>query len=200
MPDEALFGFGAGLKEVRASGGVVASFSTSTGQGQETGNMVWHVGDFAMTDIIFACAVEQGLVEAQKVYTAGCSAGGLQASAMVYSRSKYLAAAMPNSGGIYSNWTLQDAAHVPALITTHGGATDFVKISFAEASARLDQDIKAKGGFVVNCDHGGDHCASPENVKVAQWQFLKAHPFGVKPEPYAAGLPQGFPNDCQIIQ
>lgn len=200
MPDEALLGLSAGLPEVRMNGGVVASFSTTTGSGENTGNGVWHVGDFEMADIIFACAVEQGLVDAARVYTAGCSAGGLQASVMLYARSSYLAAAMPNSGGSLREWELEDPAHVPALITTHGGPQDFVIISFPQATERLDRDVTAKGGFVVNCDHGGDHCASPDSVVRAQWQFLLAHPFGVEPEPYADALPDSFPDECQVIR
>jgi len=27
---------------------------------------------------------------------------------------------------------------------------------------------------------------------------MKAHPFGVTPEPFAAGLPADYPDDCQI--
>jgi hypothetical protein len=199
-PEEALALFDAGVAEVRANGGVVASFNKTTGEGRNTGNGVWHVGDFEMSDIIFACAVDQGLVDARRVYTAGCSAGGLQASAMVYSRSSYLAAAMPNSGGIIGDWELEDATHVPALITAHGGSQDFVIISFGQASARLDEDIAGKGGFVVNCNHGGDHCASPVNVRAAQWQFLQAHPFGIEPEPYDDGLPASFPEVCAVVQ
>jgi hypothetical protein len=199
-PAEAQLGAAPALAEIQQSGGVVASFSTTTGKETNTGNKVWYTGDFAMADIILACAVEQGLVDARQVYTAGCSAGGLQAGAMVYGRSSYLAAAMPNSGGIIGSPKLQDPAHVPAVITTHGGPTDFVLISFAQSSAKLTADIAEKGGFVVNCDHGGDHCQSPPDVISAQWQFLKAHPFGVEPEPYAAGLPASFPDTCQIVQ
>jgi hypothetical protein len=89
---------------------------------------------------------------------------------------------------------------VPAVITTHGGAKDVVLVSFAQTSARLGTDVAAKGGFVVNCDHGGEHCMSPPEIIAAQWQFLKAHPFGVSPEPYAAGLPAGFPSACEIVE
>jgi hypothetical protein len=198
-PAEAQLLLAGPLAEIQASGGVVASFSTTTGEGTNTGNRVWYTGDFEMADIILACAVQQGLVDARRVYAGGCSAGGLQAGAMVYGRSSYLAAAMPNSGGIIGIPQLQDPAHVPAVITTHGGPEDVVIISFATSSARLDDDIREKGGFVVNCDHGGEHCESPPEIIAAQWQFLKAHPFGVEPEPYAAGLP-GFPEDCQIVE
>ena len=198
-PEEALYGVGAGLDEIVGTGGVVASFSTTTGQDTNTGNKVWYTGDFEMADVILACGVAQGLVDARQVFTAGCSAGGLQASVMLYGRSSYLAAAAPNSGGVFRDWPLEDPAHVPALITTHGGAQDFVQISFPEATATLTADVASQGGFVVNCDHGGEHCASPESVKVAQWQFMKAHPFGVTPDPYAAGVPPTFPAFCQIV-
>ncbi len=199
VAEEAQLGLGPALAEIQKTGGVVASFTTSTATGTTTGNKVWYTGDFEMADAILACSVQQGLVDARQVFTAGCSAGGLQAGAMVYGRSSYLAAAMPNSGGILGKPKLQDPAHVPALITTHGGAQDFVVISFAQTSATLDTDIAARGGFVVNCDHGGGHCDSPPEVIAAQWQFLKAHPFGVAPEPYAGGLPATFPSVCAVV-
>jgi hypothetical protein len=199
QPSEATRGLGPGFDEVMSQGGVIASFSTSTKTGQNTGNNVWYTGDFEMADEIFACALDQGFVDPRQVFTGGCSAGGLQASAMVYNRSSYLAAAMPNSGGNIFPYPLEDPSHVPAVITTHGAAgRDVVVIDFADTSAQQCMDIPAKGGFMVNCDHGGGHCGSPAEVKTAQWQFLKAHPFGVDPEPYASGLPSGFPSVCEI--
>jgi predicted esterase len=197
---EASGGLGSGNSEIMQMGGVIASFSTTTKMGMNTGNNVWYTGDFEMADQILACAIEQQNIDPRKVYTAGCSAGGLQASAMLYGRSSYLAAAMPNSGGTTFRYTLEDPSHVPALITTHGMmGKDVVGIDFSQTSATQDKDVAAKGGFVVNCDHGGGHCGSPAAVKTAQWQFLKDHPFGVTPEPYASGLPMGFPSVCQII-
>lgn len=198
--NEASFGLGSAIQEITGEGGLVASFSTTTGTGANTGNNVWFTGDFEMADVIVKCAVEQLDIDTRRIYTGGCSAGGLQAGAMVYGRSSYLAAAMPNSGGVIFPGMLQDPAHVPAVITTHGGSTDQVFIQFSTTSKALYDDVVAKGGFAVNCDHGGDHCASPSAVKAAQWQFLKAHPFGVEPEPYAGGLPAGFPASCQIVQ
>ena len=153
-----------------------------------------------MADHILACAVEQLNIDTRRIYTGGCSAGGLQAGAMVYSRSSYLAAAMPNSGGVIFPFPMEDPGHVPSLITTHGAAgVDVVVIDFSDTSATMDNDIAGMGGFVVNCDHGGRHCGSPSAVKEAQWQFLKDHPFGVSPDPYAAGLPASFPSSCVAI-
>ncbi|HEX5658532.1 MAG TPA: hypothetical protein VFX59_15120 [Polyangiales bacterium] len=197
---EATGGLAKGNQEILDEGGVIASFTTTTSKGQNTGNNVWYTGDFEMADQILACAIEQQDVDPRRVYTAGCSAGGLQASAMVYARSSYLAGAMPNSGGTVFPYKLEDANHIPKVIATHGAAgVDVVVIDFASTTATMSKDIVAKGGFMVVCDHGGRHCASPTPVKNAQWDFLKAHPFGVEPEPYAAGLPADFPTSCKII-
>jgi poly(3-hydroxybutyrate) depolymerase len=198
---EAQYIMGTQITEIMGEGGVVASFSTSTSQGTNTGDNVWYTGDFAMADQILACAVQQLNIDTRRVYTAGCSAGGLQSGAMLLGRSAYIAAAMPNSGGeIFAGAYPQETpSHLGSLITTHGGTTDNVVISFATASATLDTDVKSKGSFVVDCNHGGGHCGAPANDIAAQWQFCKDHPFGVSPEPYASGLPSSFPTYCTII-
>ena len=189
------------ISEITGEGGLVASFSTSLGTGQDTGDAVWYTDDFKMTDQIFACAVQQLNIDPRQIYTAGCSAGGLQAGAMVYERSSYLAAAMPNSGGINfpGAYQWEDPSHIPSLITTHGAmGTDVVIIDFSTASLNECMDVKAKGGFAVDCNHGGTHCGAPPDDTAAQWQFCKDHPFGVSPEPYKSGLPSSFPSYCVI--
>jgi poly(3-hydroxybutyrate) depolymerase len=196
---EAVSGLGPGLNEIMSQGGVAASFTTTTSAGMNTGNNVWYTGDYEMADEILACAVAQGLVNTRQIYAAGCSAGGLQSGSMLYGRSSYLAAVMPNSGGTTFRFQLEDPAHVPALITAHGGSSDMVGVSFAMTSATEDKDVAAKGGLVVNCNHGGGHCGSPADLKAAQWKFLKDHPFG-SPDPYAGTLPAGFPSYCMIIK
>jgi predicted esterase len=182
---------------------MIASFTTTTNMGMNTGNNVWYTGDFEMADQLVACAVQQLNIDTHRIYTGGCSAGGLQASAMLYQRSSYLAAVMTNSGGLISQYAdlykLDDPTHVPALITTHGAmGQDVVTIDFSVTSDAQCKDVAAMGGFAVDCNHGGGHCGSPANVKTVQWKFLKDHPFGVSPEPYAAGLPSDFPAFCKI--
>ncbi len=193
---------GPALQEITGEGGIVASFTTTTSTGTNTGNNVWYTGDFKMADIILVCATQQLNIDTHRIYTAGCSAGGLQSGAMVYGRSSYLAGAMPNSGGIVpipGLTTLEDPSHVPALATTHGGTSDMVGVSFSMTSATEDNDIAMKGGYVMDCDHGGGHCMAPAAAVAAQWTFLKAHPFGVASDPYAGGL-MGFPTYCKIIK
>ncbi len=60
--------------------------------------------------------------------------------------------------------------------------------------------LVAKGGFAIDCDHGGGHEGPPAPLRAASWEFLQMHPFGANPEPYASGLPASFPSYCQIIK
>jgi len=196
------------MQEIISAGGLIASASSTTSSGTDTGDAVWYTGDFATSDQVLACAVQQLNIDTRRIITAGCSAGGLQAGAMVFSRSAYLGCSMPNSGGeVIANEYPLENAHVPSLITTHGGSTDNVVISFATASATLDTDVAGKaassmppGGYVVDCNHGGGHCGAPANDIAAQWQYCKDHPYGVSPDPYASGLPSTFPTYCMVIK
>jgi poly(3-hydroxybutyrate) depolymerase len=188
-------------QEIVGEGGVIVSPQQSTGMGQNTGNGVWYTGDFAIADQLVACAFEQYNLDDHRIYTMGGSAGALQAGIMVYQRSNYLAASLPNSGGytIGGN-TLQNPNHVPAVMTMHGAqGVDVVIVDFSKQSLYLDGDVATKGGFAVDCNHGGGHVGAPDNLKMAGWQFLKDHPFGVSPEPYRNGLPSTFPTYCKII-
>jgi poly(3-hydroxybutyrate) depolymerase len=190
---------GNALNEIQADGGIVASFTTSLATGTSTGNNVWYTDDFKMADVILACANQQLNIDTHRIYTAGCSAGGLQAGSMAYLRSSYLAGSMPNSGGIISFFVnkFEDPSHIPSIITAHGGDSDQVVISFATTSTDACQGVKNAGGIAVDCNHGGGHCQAPADLIADQWTFLKAHPFGVNPDPYAGGLPSNFPTYCK---
>ena len=116
------------------------------------------------------------------MFATGCSAGGLFSAAMAAERSSYIAAAAPNSGG----WTTPvrfENDHTPALMTIHGApGVDVVGVDFSNTSATADMAFKARGGYVVNCNHGGSHCGGG-GLAPEIWKFFKAHPFGVDPEP-----------------
>jgi len=182
---------------ITGKGGMVASWASTLGTGTNTsGTGTNYSDDFNTGDQVLACAVDQLSIDTHRIFSAGCSAGGLQTGSMLYFRSSYLACAMPNSGGAVIPYMLQDS-HVPSLITTHGAmGSDVVIIDFSTSSATEDKDVKSKGGFVVDCNHGGGHCGAPANDVAAQFQFCMDHPFGVMMDPYASGLPSSFPTYC----
>jgi hypothetical protein len=191
---------GPGVDEILASGGAVASIASTTSIGDDVGYGTWYTGDLDVADELVACAVEQLGIDTRRIYTAGCGAGGLQAGTQAYLRSSYIAAAAPSSGGRNLPVLLQDPSHVPAVITAHGDReSDIIIINLAESSLALANDIARIGGFAVDCDHGGGHCGGPPELRDAEWQFLKDHPFGYDPEPYAGGLPTDFPAYCKVI-
>jgi hypothetical protein len=112
-------------------------------------------------------------------------------------RSQYMAAAAPNSGGTVGLVRFQND-YTPALMTIHGAAgVDVVIIDFSNSSKTADDAFKMRGGFVINCDHGGFHCGGG-GLAPDIWEFFKAHPYGTKPSPWTGGLPSGFNSDCAI--
>lgn len=187
---------GAQIQEIQSEGGVVASFSTSLGTGTNTGDLVWYTDDFKMADQILACAVQQLNIDTHQIYSAGCSAGGLQTGAMAVVRSSYIAGGMPNSGGsLLSNFETPN--YTPALITAHGSYSgDYVILHFSDISKNTDTAFCKRGAFAVDCDHGGGHCGAPAALIAAQWQFLKDHPYGTTVDPYNGTLPSSFPSYC----
>ena len=93
----------------------------------------------------------------------------------------------------------QDPTNVPSAIAAHGApGVDVVIVDFAQCSADYEADIAKKGGMSVGCNNMGGHVSAPPLVSPALWQFLNDHPFKVKPDPYAGGLPKTFPSICQI--
>jgi hypothetical protein len=188
------------VNDIVSKGGIIVSPQSSLGSGGDcSGTATFSKDDFKVADQIAACAVQNYGIDPHRIYTSGCSAGGLQAGCMAELRSGYIAAALPNSGGAVFANPLQDPGHVPALMTMHGGSSDMVVVQFSQTSATLDQQFKTAGGFVMNCNHGGGHCGAPADLYAAGWQFLKDHPFGVSPEPYSGALPAGFPSYCQKL-
>jgi hypothetical protein len=120
---------------------------------------------------------------------------------MSLARSSYVASAAPNSGGVSTpTWMLEDPSHVPPVFAMHGGTMDNVFINFGDSSRALGDQIVGAGGFFVECNHMAGHCRAPAELHEKAWEFMKAHPFGVTPEPYAAGLPADYPEYCAIYE
>jgi len=178
-------------------GGVLISFQDTTGCDLLSGTAIFGAGDFKLADGLLACAVKNHNIDPRRVYATGCSAGGLFSGAMAAQRSAYMASVATNSGGWTTPLQFQNA-HIPALMTIHGApGVDMVIIDFSQSSATADMAFKAKGGFVINCNHGGMHCGGG-GLAGDIWKFFKAHPFGVSPEPWTM-LPAGFSSQCKIF-
>ena len=187
------------ISEVTGEGGVFASFTTSTAMGTDTGDAVWYTGDYAMADQILACAVQQLNIDTSRIITAGCSAGGLQSGAMLYGRSSYLACAMPNSGGTVGNFYMLEDKHVPSLITTHGGSSDMVVISFAMSSATEDMSVAAAaagssppGGYVVDCNLAVATAARPPTTSQRNGSSARTTRSGSRRIPTRAACRRAF--------
>lgn len=187
------------LNDVLSQGGIVAAPKATTGVGTNLSTGTWYTGDFEIIDELVACAKAQRDLDTRRIFTTGCSSGGIQAGGLAYQRSNYIAAAALNSGGLVVPLELQDPARVPAVMTIHGtSGQDVVIVNFADTSHAYADDLVSKGGFAVDCNQGGGHCQLPNAAKRAAWDFLNAHPYGIDPEPYAGGLPDSFPSYCQI--
>jgi hypothetical protein len=182
---------------VRAEGGILVSFQGTTGGDGLSGTSIFGAGDFELADQLVACAVKNHNVDPRRIFATGCSAGGLFSTAMAAMRSSYMAAAAPNSGGLTFP-TQFETDYTPPLMTVHGAmGRDVVVIDFATSSATADNAFKNRGGFVINCDHGGGHCGGG-GLAGDIWEFFKAHPYGVEPNPWTS-LPSGFNSSCVIF-
>jgi len=187
--------------DIAAQGGIVFAPSAAKNTGGDcSGTGTWGLDDFKVSDQVVACAVKNYGINPKRIYATGCSAGGLQTGCMAIARSSYIAAVAPNSGGITIGYPkLQDPMRVPNVITMNGGAGDNVIVNFGNTSEGFDNYILKYGGFAVNCIHSSGHCGAPADVYASAWQFMKDHPFGTKPSPYASGLPMGFSPVCKIF-
>jgi hypothetical protein len=196
------------LNAVAAAGGIIVGFNANSRTGTTSGNTgdaVWYTSDGAFADEAVACAIQNNHMDPTHIHSAGYSAGGLQTVWMWYGRSGYIASVISYSGGasFINQAPMQDPMNLPAAIAAHGApGSDALGVDFAQASASWESSIKMGGGFSIDCNDGGNHLdffgkRAPGLQKVA-FKFFQDHPFGVKPDPYAGGLPAGFPTYCKI--
>jgi hypothetical protein len=196
----------AAISQVQSMGGIVAAAESTSSTGTNTGDGVWYTGDVDWADFIIACAIKQLNIDTRHIHVSGYSAGALQSGYMYYARSGNVASVVVYSGGAgIGAGQLQDPSNVPPLIGAHGAAStsatsgDFL----ASSTTMFEQAVKSLGAsIVIDCDDGGAHTDITRLTRLAPstWQFFKDHPFkGGKPDPYAGGLPSGFPTYCKII-
>lgn len=188
--------------DITSQGGIVFALNEAKNTGGDcSGTGTFGIDDFNVVDQFVACAVRDYGIDPKRIYATGCSAGGLTSGCMGIRRSNYIAAVAPNSGGVTIGYgKLQDPTRVPNVITMNGGSGDNVIVNFGETSEGYDNYILKYGGFAVNCVHSSGHCGAPAALYSSAWQFLKDHPYGTKPSPYAGGLPSGFHPSCKIFE
>ncbi len=207
-PSEVEQGVPGATSAVRSNGGLVASFGDTNGKGDLTGNAVWYTGDIESADQILACAIQKGIVDTGRIYTAGYSAGGLQAGTMLLQRSQYIAAAIVYSGGpplgglVPGGTSFSDPSHIPAMIGAHGAqGSDWLVLDFYDGTNLLGDTVKKAGGYAMDCDDGGDHAiawiSTRAGVGGQAMKFFQDHPYNTKPSPYAGAVPAGYPRYCK---
>jgi hypothetical protein len=209
---EAQTALGSNISTITGLGGIVASADSTTSTGTDTGDGVWFTGDINWADFIIACAIKQLNIDTTHIHAAGYSAGALQTGYMWYSRSGYLASAIVYSGGVIFAPAQQDPSNAPSLIGAHGstaadagGCTNLLSTTCDALASSTESfesaAVSAGAPMVIDCDDGQDHVYIERlsNLAPMSWPFFKAHPFGQgKPDPYASGLPSGFPSYCKI--
>lgn len=187
------------IQKITDAGGAVIAQVKTTSMGSDTGDAVWYTGDVTIADAAVGCAIQTQKIDVRRIWSAGYSAGALQTVYMWYARSGYISGAISYSGGdIGINVVpLQDPSHLPVALASHGAAgQDVIVVDFNQASHTWETaEPKA---FIVDCDDGGNHLSTGPRTAMAPQaiQMLWDHPFGITPEPYASGLPSGWPSTC----
>ncbi|MEZ4409063.1 MAG: PHB depolymerase family esterase [Polyangiales bacterium] len=176
---------------------------------------VWGVpGELTFFDDMLSCVSQQLRVDPRRVYGAGVSAGALWLTYLTTTdRADYFAAVNVMSGGLGEvpfAWRMEYAPQrnkFPALVLW-GGPSDWLGLSFSDASMRYRDALLADHHFVVQCVHGSGHAVPPVDPPAdggtrfrPLWRFLLDHPYGSTPgtSPYfTSGLPAGMPSWCSI--
>lgn len=199
-PSEAPYALGSAIDAITAMGGVVAAPYHDPANTQ----LPWALclggndeSDLRVADEVLACAVEKVGVDMRRIHSVGFSAGAMNTEQFAARRSGYLASIVAYSGARLGNVNEQDPDNKYPAMIFYGGPNDQVIINFADASQKYHDDLTADGHFSFLCNHNKGHTV-PSDGRASAWQFLLDHPFGTQPEPYASGLPAGFPSYCTL--
>ena len=150
-------------QEIKSQGGIVASFNgrqQARGGRDCSGTGAHNMNDFDAADQIVACAVENHGIDPRRIYSTGCSAGGLQTGCMAQQRSQYIAAVAPNSGGTVIPGRFA-GGNVPHAFTMHGGSGDNVIVNFGDTSRTFGGAVKGGNSMWIDCNHMRGHCRAP---------------------------------------
>jgi poly(3-hydroxybutyrate) depolymerase len=167
--------------------------------------------DLRFFDEMLGCLNAEFPVDNDRVHVVGSSMGGIFAAYVFTHRGNQIASFALSSGGFatpfsYCTWsTAQLVASLgnraPGLVIW-GGPSDVAIWDFDAAAKSTIQTLRGNGHFVIQCNHGLGHDWSDE-MNPFLYRFLEDHPRGVKPDPYAGGLPTtakwgAWPSFCSI--
>ncbi len=193
---------------------------TSSPMGFEYDLLLWNAEqnlDLDLFDALLECLGEAYDIDEDRIYVMGFSAGGIMTNFLTDARPDVFAAAASYSGTTFvdpdqalcfgslcTTWPPYSAVHnKTAMLLVWGGTDDtyeampgLVTVDFnMHALASIDW-WTGNGHNVVGCDHGLGHELPPDLSGPEFIRFFRDHPKGVTPEPYASGLPAGFPAYC----
>ncbi len=200
-PSEAPAALGdAAMAGIQAAGGIIAApyhDPTST-------ELPWYLtlggvqeDDLQVADEVLACAIQKIGVDMRRVHSVGFSAGAMNTEQFMARRSGYLASEVVYSGAQIGSPPVQDPKNLYPGMLLYGGTSDVVIVSFETETKAYSAWMTMNGHFSFMCNHNMGHTV-PLDARDSAYQFLKDHPFGVSPEPYAKALPAGFPSYCAL--
>lgn len=186
------------------AGGVILIAAESQGDlGAEWESGVYGpTKDLAFFDDLLKCARERLSVDPAQVHIAGHSAGTYFSAALALQRADVLATATLVSAGMSVEYRAP-AQKRPFFLTWGGAEDEAYEQNFDVQTRGLIDTFASNGHPVVSCDHSnlpladGDSRHSWPDV-ASSWvvDFIKAHPQGVTPLPYAAGVPASWTGTC----
>lgn len=181
------------LQDILDMGGMVAA-PDGAGPPFEFQNSIF----LDVMDEVLACAMQQVGIDTSRIHSVGMSAGGLQTSLVTFSRSNYIASAVSWSGGFTA--PDQNPANTMAVLTAHGGPTDFVFIAFEPIVEAYYTTLVNTGHFAMICRHNSGHTV-PNAIRGLALSFMLDHPFGTYASPYAGGsVPAAYPGYCEASE
>ena len=189
-----------GLREMADQAGAILVAPQAAELG---GSVIWDAvsdetsnTDLLLFDDLLTCLAAAYTVDPNRIYVTGMSNGGLMTGKVLSLRGDVVAAAAPFSGGVLGTWP--DEPSPPPTLVTWGGEEDiaYEQDFNAYAEAMLDE-LDSRAVPAAACDHGLGHSLEADFWPWA-FTFLLDHPRGLEADPYAAGLPEGFPEYCQV--
>lgn len=175
--------------------------------------------DLRFFDEMLVCLAAELPIDLDRVHAIGGSIGAIFVDYLLTHRGDKLASVATMSGGFlpfpksasyYYDWPydtlLAGLKSKAAVMVYWGGPTDQGGgFDFHQGSLDAIQKLRANTHFVVRCMHDQGHDWSEQFTKFA-FLFFEDHPRGVKPAPWASGLPKppfpapdaSWPGYCSI--